>query len=156
MFPSLVSATDGEIPHERGQINLACLAYQGHTNTCELMYAFLITPPHTHTHSPKFKWNRAVGLLLWGWCVIMDLSGVVLSPPKDTDTADIRIVHIFITLAERTHAPAPLLLIYFNRPVNYCTIIHLNRFRNDVLSSFSNSSFLGLLVIQTVVLKLTN
>lgn len=83
----------------------------------------LITPP---PHSPKVT-DGAVGLLLCiaagGWCVIMDLSGVVLSPPKDTDIADIRIVHIFITLAERTHAPTPLLLIYFNRPVNYCTFI---------------------------------
>lgn len=36
-------------------------------------------------------------------CEIMDQSGVVLSPPKDTDTADIQIVYIFVS--ERTHVP---------------------------------------------------
>lgn len=109
MFPSLVSTPDVEIPHERDQINLTSLAYQGHPNKYGFMYVFLNNPPPPLPKSRQ--WNGAVGLLLCiaagGWCVIMDLSGVVLSPPKDTNTADIRIVHIFITLAERTHAPTP-------------------------------------------------
>lgn len=97
----------------------------------------LTTPPLPKSH----QWNGAVGLLLCiaagGWCVIMDLSGVVLSPPKDTNTADIRIVHIFITLAKRTHAPTPLLLIYFNRPVNYCAfILSTDRFLNSPVELF--------------------
>lgn len=68
---------------------------------------------HSHPLPKSHWWNWGVGVLLsitaFGWCVcvyvIMDQSGVVLSPPKDTDTTNIQIVHIFITLAERTHVP---------------------------------------------------
>lgn len=69
MFPSLVSAPDVEIPHERDEINLACLAYQGHTNTCGLMYASIITPPPTPTPQ-KSPIERSCGIVTvhrcWG------------------------------------------------------------------------------------------
>lgn len=127
-FPRLTSATVWDFcPHPSDQfhnreLGEGCLMHQGHTQTHELMLSVIIqhqshssiaadaptpTPSQKVTDGTEVLECYCPSLLLDGVCVcvIMDQSGVVLSPPKDTDTANIQIVHIFITLAERTHVP---------------------------------------------------
>lgn len=131
-------------PSRKGSNQLGLLGVPRSRKQVWIMYAFLNNSPH----SPM---ERSFGIVTvrrcWGMVCYHGSVGCGSQPTQGhRHHWHKNCAHIY---HRKDTCPHPLLLIYFKRIVNYCTfILWTHRFLNDVLSRFSNSSFLGLLVIQ--------